>query len=63
MFYIFSYFTKCFKGFIQNILTASATIIQDDVFGDEYNGLWKICYDRPNRGFDSSCFERVGDGV
>ncbi|XP_002156467.2 uncharacterized protein cldnl12 [Hydra vulgaris] len=32
-----------------------------DVFGDEYHGLWKICYDRPNRGFDSSCFERVGD--
>ena len=35
---------------------------QDDVFGDEYHGLWKVCYDRPNRGLTSSCFERVGDG-
>lgn len=32
------------------------------MFGDEYKGLWKICYDRPNRGLESSCFERVGDG-
>jgi len=35
--------------------------LKDDVFGDEYRGLWKTCYDRPNRGLDSSCFEKVGD--
>lgn len=35
--------------------------LKDDVFGDEYHGLWKVCYDRSNRGLLSSCFERVGD--
>lgn len=34
---------------------------KDDVFGDEYRGLWKICYDRPNRGLDTSCIETIGD--
>lgn len=34
---------------------------KDDVFGDEYRGLWKVCYDRPNRGLDTSCVESVGD--
>merc|ERR1712168_1536244 len=34
---------------------------KDDVFGDEYLGLWKVCYDRPNRGLDTSCVETVGD--
>merc|ERR1711903_984 len=35
--------------------------IKDDVFGDEYRGLWKICYDRLNRGLETSCVEIVGD--
>eukprot|EP00493_Phyllostaurus_siculus_P027210 UN27556 len=34
---------------------------KDDVFGDEYQGLWKTCYDRPNRGLDTSCVERIGN--
>ena len=32
------------------------------MFGDEYLGLWKQCYDRPNRGLETSCVETVGDG-
>lgn len=36
---------------------------KDDVFGDEYQGLWKICYDQPNRGLTTSCHERIGDSL
>lgn len=35
--------------------------LKDDVFGDEYQGLWKICYDRVNRDLTTSCQERIGD--
>jgi len=37
--------------------------LKDDVFGDEYLGLWKQCYDRPNRGLETSCVETVGDAL
>jgi len=35
--------------------------IKDDVFGDEFHGLWQQCYDRPNRAMTTSCVETIGD--
>lgn len=34
---------------------------KDDIFGDEYRGLWRICYDRKNRVIATSCVEKSGD--
>lgn len=32
----------------------------NDVRGDEYKGLWNVCFDRPNRALETSCHELAG---